>query len=87
MKKLALSSIAATLALAAFTAPASALDQSNDTKVDTQVVAINGNVVTLSNGIKLERNSFALPTHTPQGDKVRAIYNEDNELKRVMVLG
>ncbi|MGD1887101.1 MAG: hypothetical protein ACFB01_08270 [Cohaesibacteraceae bacterium] len=81
MKTLALTAVAATVALGSFAAPAFAADQSNDIKVDTQIVSISGDTAFLANGTSVDA-----PRAAASGDKVRVIFNENNDLKRVLVL-
>ena len=81
MKTLALSAVAATIALGSFAAPAFAFDQSNDIKLDTQIVSISGGDATLATGA-----TVPAPQAASAGDKVRVVFNENHDLKRVIVL-
>lgn len=87
MKRLAIALMSAGLAAGA---AAPALANSDDVKVDSHIVSVNanGSVITLANGMTLDRSVeyFAMPAGASAGDKVRVIFSDDNQLKRVFVL-
>lgn len=88
MKRFALSLAAVSLTAGALIAPA--LAESEDIKVDTQVVEIDqsGHLVKLANGMTLDQSieHFSMPRSIATGDKVRLIFSGSNDLERVVVL-
>ena len=88
MKRFALTVIAASLAAGSLAVPA--LADSQDIKVDTQIVDINqsAGLIKLANGMTLDQSLeyFAMPRGAATGDKVRVTFTDTNELDRVVVI-
>lgn len=87
MKRIATALIAVAMTAGAFAVPA--LAESEDTKLDTQVIEINAaGALKLANGMTLDQSLevFSMPVGVSVGDKVRLTFDDTNDLRRVTVL-